>query len=350
MLLSQSGHWLSGTDATVTVSWASTAREATPASRLVWQLNLDGVALAKGEAALKPPAEGGQGGAAAVITTRCPDVRTRVGLRLAWRLLRVGDGGEIERGELPVVAYPRDLTSGWAKLTANRAIVVIDRPAGLPRVLDAAHVQYARADDPAALGLSRPDVILVGAEMLDDSPFTQAPLAAQARAGASVMIFRQSRPQRLAEYPVSVRALPAGLEWERQHRLLARFDADDLKDWPTSWAGGGGGELRALDLPADDPSVAVVAWPSEVPQQPGAAPVTALLVTKAVGAGRLVLCQMPLGDPTSDPRAQVFLGNALDYLLSRPEPTPPPSRRRHPETRPTPPPTPTITIPSGAKP
>ena len=40
-----------------------------------------------------------------------------------------------------------------------------------------------------------------------------------------------------------------------------------------------------------------------------------------------MLCQLPLGPWDEDPRSQLFLGNLMSYLATRPEPTPPPSRR-----------------------
>jgi hypothetical protein len=56
--------------------------------------------------------------------------------------------------------------------------------------------------------------------------------------------------------------------------------------------------------------------------------IDSILLSKSVGRGRMVLCQLPLGKWQSDPRSQMFLRNAMDYLLTRPEPTLRPSELR----------------------
>ena len=106
--------------------------------------------------------------------------------------------------------------------------------------------------------------------------------------------------------------------------------------------------LHVVQLPADEPVATVGSYPREVPgEQP--VPIDAVLMSKSVGKGRLVVCQLPLGDWSKDPRSQMLLNNAVDYLLSRPEPTPRPSER--PTTRPaeTQPTVPTIQL-NGEKP
>jgi hypothetical protein len=351
ILASNGGHWLSGTDGVLTVTWA--APEGAVAARLVWELRLDGATLAKDSVNLEPPKRpqgGADAPAAALVRIRCPDVRARTVMIFRWRIERREGGQEVDRGEMPIHAYPADLTNGWNRLLQGRRVAVIDKPDGLPALLDGAKVKYTRFDAAGKLALERPQVVLVGPGALEDSPFAQAPLIDQARSGASVMVFRQPAPRALAGYPLTTRAAPAAIDWEREHPLLARFEEGDLTSWLHSWRREDRGNLTAvMELPPDEPAVAVAAWPAGTEVATSPAPVTALLVCKAVGDGRLVLCQMPLGDWRSDPRSQVFLGNALDYLVSPPEPTPPPSRRRRAEPRPVAP-VPTITIPPGDKP
>ena len=193
------------------------------------------------------------------------------------------------------------------------------------------------------LQFSDADAVLVGPDALSDSPFEQAPLLSLAESGASVMIFRQHRPAVLIGYPLTLRDTPAKLEWQTDHSLLNGFEPQDLHSWIA-----GVPSLQVVQLPADEPVSVVGSYPREVPgEQP--APVDAVLLSKSVGKGRLVLCQLPLGDWSKDPRSQMLLNNAVDYLLSRPEPTPRPSER--PTTRPaeTQPAVPTIQL-NGDKP
>jgi hypothetical protein len=189
----------------------------------------------------------------------------------------------------------------------------------------------------------RPDVLLVGLSMIGDSPFDQAPLAGLAESGTSVMIFRQSRPALLVGYPLAERDWIGRLSWLRDHPLLNGFEARDLDSWTSSER-----TMRVIRLPADEPALEIGFYPPEVAgKRPP--PLDALLLSKSVGKGRLVLCQIPLREWANDPRSQMLLRNSIDYLLTRPQPTPRPSER--PTTRPTPPmEIPTITLSPGDTP
>ena len=56
-------------------------------------------------------------------------------------------------------------------------------------------------------------------------------------------------------------------------------------------------------------------FPRQVPVDMAASS-DAVLVIQSMGKGRVVLCDIPLGDWTTDPRSQIFMSNAIDYLLS----------------------------------
>ncbi|MCX5660572.1 MAG: hypothetical protein NTW19_12735 [Planctomycetota bacterium] len=85
-----------------------------------------------------------------------------------------------------------------------------------------------------------------------------------------------------------------------------------------------------MQLPIDEPALELIHWPREAPgKEP--VPIDALLVTKSVGRGRMVICQLPLGPWESDPRSQLLLANSVSYLLTRPEPTLKPSERPQPK-------------------
>ncbi len=99
-----------------------------------------------------------------------------------------------------------------------------------------------------------------------------------------------------------------------------------------------------MQLPADEPALEIAWWPREVAGNKPA-PIDALVLTKTLGKGRIVLCQVPLGAWESDPRSQLFLVDALDYLASPVVPTPPPSRRPRPVEPAPAPKVPAIVIP-----
>jgi hypothetical protein len=226
-------------------------------------------------------------------------------------------------------------------------LYVIDRPDGLPALLAAAKIDATRVAATEDLQSPKADLVLVAANRLDDSPFAQAPLLSQAQAGAQVMIFRQTKPKSLLGYPLARRTLPPQLTWRQDHPLLQCLDADDLASWFVDESN----ELNAIRLPADEPVLELAAWPRETAGT-DPVPIDALALVKAVGKGRIVLWQIPLGDWKSDPRSQMVLQNALNYMLTPPEPTPRPSERA--TTAPTsvvsPFPVPTISIPSGDHP
>lgn len=219
---------------------------------------------------------------------------------------------------------------------AGKQLLVWDAADGLPAVLRGAKVKHTVIAGDAELQFVRPDVVLVGAERLGLQTQGQAKLLNLARAGASVMIFRQTQPASLAGYHLSRRTAPAAWAWQEDHPL-----ARHRRLWAASDIGR---EAWAVQLPADEPALEIAWWPRDVAgQRP--APLDALILTKTLDKGRIVLCQMPLGPWQSDPRSQLFLVDALDYLASPVVPTPPPSRRPRPVPPAPAPPVPSIVFP-----
>jgi len=255
----------------------------------------------------------------ATISIKCPQVRVRTTIRFVYRILQHDGDQELERGEAPLNLFPPDLTRGWAELFRDKKLVVVDTAEGLPKLLEAAKVPYTRLDD--ASRITDADVVLVGVDQLDDSTFAQAALLTVAEQGRSVMIFHQSKPMQLANYPLRSRPAPQKLEWKLDHPLFGQFSEADVQSWLVT-----GASLRAIDLPADEPALELAYWPPETPGKKPA-PVEAIALTKSTGTGRIVLCEIPLGGWQSDPRSQMLLGNALAYLLSPPQPTLKPSER-----------------------
>ena len=56
MVASNAGHWLSGTDGAIALTWAVREQVQLPAARLVWELKLDGATLSRGAVDLEVPA------------------------------------------------------------------------------------------------------------------------------------------------------------------------------------------------------------------------------------------------------------------------------------------------------
>lgn len=308
------GHWFGGEPGWVELRWS--AQAGLPPATLLWRLELSGATLASARADLRPAPE------ATRITIVPPGVRVRTRMRWSYRLLRQEDGRLLEEGAREIDVYPRDLLAGLAPRLADRRLVVVDAADGLPRPLADAGIAAEVVARPGALKTLRADIVLVGPGRLGASPFAQSAAIEQARAGASVLIFAQTEPGHLAGYRLRRRAAPFRLAWRMDHPLLAAFTPADLE----SWANGTAAEAWAVELPADEPALEIAYWPRETPgKQP--VPIDALLVARQLGSGRLVLCQLPVAPGADDPRGLLFLRSALDYLLTRPEPTPPPSQR-----------------------
>ena len=329
------GYWFGGDTGRISAQWA--VAEPVPEARLVWEMHTGEVQLTQGQVKLDPKGE------PSAIDIELPQVRARTAVRFTWRLVEEETAKTLDSGSLTVNLFPRNLLDDTGKLLADRHLVVWDKPTGVPACLKRAGIEHARIDDEGDLQFAETDIVLVGPDEIGDEPFDQSALLSLAESGRSVMIFAQRRPTRLVGYPLAPRKAAGKLEWRLDHPLLLDMD-DQLVD---SWLHRRTKPPRALRLPADAPVLEVAFWPSQAPADTPA-PIDALLAVKAVGSGRIVFCQLPLGDWTEDPRSELLLRNALAYLTTRPEPTPPPSRRRPRPAR-VQPDEPIITIPSGVE-
>ena len=320
VVLSNEGHWLSGTEGQISVHWAAIAA-ATPCD-LTWELKFGDTQLGSGRLLIAPHES-------PVIKILCPAVRARLALRWKWRLLRKTDRREIAAGSENIMAYPDNLTSDWPALLKGKTIVVVDRASGIPALLRRATIQHTRLAGLTQLGTAIADIVIIGPDMIEDHPFEQTALQSLVQAGTSVAVFRQIRIQQLLGVELAERAIPDEMGWCLDDPLLRGFDAEELQSWRRGWCRGEASHMRALRTCSHGASRAVVAWPTQFQAVgslgPLAAPaVDTLLLSCAGGAGvsgRLVLCQMPLGDWMTDPRSQIFLGNIWDVLIS------PPARR-----------------------
>jgi hypothetical protein len=333
ILLGNQGYWFGGQAGEISVQWIERAKM--PDAVLVWQLMAADVRLADGRVAMA--AEG-----VTKLQITVPQVRARTQMRWLYQL-RDKQGKELSPGEQRLNVYPVDLLEPTKKQLAEKRILAWDRTGTLSGVLEKANIRHTRIRQVNELRLARADFILVGADEIPNELFAQDPLLDHAQAGAGVGIFLQSRPTSLAGYAVRLRAAPEHFDWRREHPLLLQFSPEDLRAWIAP-----GKQLPAIALPADEPALEIAWWPREAPSKEPV-PIDALIVSKTLGKGRVVLCQLPLGPWATDPRSQQMLANVLNYLTTRPEPTPPPSERRNVPVSASQP-VPTITIPPGGVP
>jgi hypothetical protein len=318
--LSNQGYWLGGQ--TGTISFEPAVPRSLPAATISWQLLFDPVSLANGTQAIGPAVGANDG--SLVLRLAPPTVRTRIEVRFVYRVNARDTGKEMASGAVPIHLFPPDLLHGLDRRLGKKRLLVLDRPAGLPKLFDEAHVPYSSISGAGQLLNRRPDIVLVGPEMLQSDLFDQMPLMALARSGASVMIFRQTRCAMLAGHPVIERRPPGRVQWREAHPLLLDFEPEDLQSWVDPDA-----EQHPIRIERDEPVLKIGCDPSEVGES-HAESFDVVLLTQTIGRGRIVLCQVPLGDWGSDPRSQLLLRNAVDYLLMPPQPTlpfenPPPS-------------------------
>ncbi len=299
--LSNQGYWFGGHETEINARWAASGE--LPAADFSWDLSVGQVSLASGKVALN-------GDKPATIRFVPPEVRTQITARLAYRVIKRDGAAELERGELKVQLFPNDLLTDVPRLLRNHRVVIIDRPDGLPKLFAANDVTALSVNSVSRLQTVPADVILVGPNMLDPNPLFQAPLYFQENAGARVLVFEQRRVKSLGGYEVVQRARPSSLKWITDHPLFDGLQPDDLSTWLHP-----GQDLAPLRLPLNDVGRPLTFWPRE---QPDAQPlsVDSLLISRSSSIGRTIYCQIPLGPWDTDPRSQILLANAVDYLLS----------------------------------
>ncbi len=336
LILSNEGHWYGGQAGTISLHWV--ARFEQPEAVLVWDLLIGEVRVAGDRLAVQ------RGSRPSVVTLTPPEVRARTQMRWVYRLYQRSDGKEIDTGEAVIQVYPSPRPDRLKGRLQDKRVAVWDTADGLADALTQAGLEFRRIRKAADLQLSGADVVLVGPDELRDAVFDQSPLIALSEAGATVVFFEQTRPRFLAGYALNRRTARTRPTWRSGHLLMSGLRTGD----PESWLDGLGQEVWAIELPADEPVLEIGYWPPVVEgSQPG--PIEALLAVKAVGKGRLIMCQIPLGPWDTDPRTQQFLENVVSYVGTRPEPTPRPTERQ--VLRPAASqPVSTIAIPSGATP
>lgn len=310
VVLSHQGYWFGGQ--LQTIALRPTVKGSIPAADCVWELRLDGATLDRGKIPIAKDKD-------TSIQLNLPAARTRVTLHWLYQIVSRDGGKELETGDRPINLFPDDLTSNLARRLQDKRLVVWDKPQGLPKALDRVKAPFLRVDSGDKLLFLNADVILVGKDAVGNSPFDLASILNLAKAGASVMIFRQTRTDSLLHDPLADRDTPERLVWRKDHPLLAGFDDADLQSLIALAP-----VLKVVRVPANEPALELGYYPSEARgKEPSL--FDSVLLTRSIGKGRIVLCQIPLGNWIEDPRSQMFLRNAIDYLLTRPQATPAPN-------------------------
>ncbi|CAN5476293.1 hypothetical protein BH10PLA1_BH10PLA1_06560 [soil metagenome] len=304
VLLTHAGYWVGGHEQSVSLQWP--IDHPMPDAIVRWELKLANVTLAADQIALSAR------DAIATIRIAVPPVREHTELRFVYRVLEAKGNRELTRGDIAVQVYADQLKS-LASLSAGSSLLVVDDVDKLPALLKAAGATFDRADN--NLLTAKQKIILFGENQLGDKDPAIEMLQALARGGASVLVLKQTAAARVWKYEYSMRDV-TGYTFAADHPLLRHLPTEAwstmLNDPPRQ---------PALSLPVGEPALAVIHSPVEA-KTVSIAPSDALLVTRTIGDGRLVFCQLPLNDAATDARQQQLLVNLIEYARTRPQPTP----------------------------
>ena len=306
--LSHQGYWFGNQEQSISLRPA--IKEKFPEADRVWEITLDDALLGRGKSPISNAID------PARIQLKLPESRTRVSLRWKYRIIAHNGDKELEKGAIPLYLFPNDLTAALTDRLQGKRLVVWASAGDLTQLLERAKIPFTRVDSEQKLQFLQADIILVGENRIRDGLFDSSLAVNLAKSGASVIIFRQSEVNHLLAYHLEVRNTPVRLDWRMDHPLLSGFTETDLQSLvsPTK-------SLKIMELPLQTAALVLAAYPPEVPAL-WPEPTDAVLLTQSIGKGRIVLCQLPLGDWLQDPRSQMFFANAIDYLLTRPQPTP----------------------------
>lgn len=306
VLMSNQGFWIGGHEGTINIRPA--AWGGLPAADLFWTLTFNNLVISSGNAALAPSWN-------ATLRIAPPRCRQRIVLTWDYRLLDHASGKELAKGGVPIRLFPDDINADMAQRVGKKRLAVLDTVSGVPALLKLRKVPFTRVDAESQLMFSDADVVIVGENALNDSPFDQFILLSLARNGASVLILRQERVERLAGINVFRRDPPSKFEWRTDHPLLRDFESEDLQSWTQRAQ-----NFLVMRLPATEGALELGYYPPEFPNDLLIAH-DSVFLTERLGTGRLATCELSLGNWVEDPRSQMFLRNAIDYLLTPPQPT-----------------------------
>lgn len=311
VLLSCDGYWFGGRVGTVSVQY-NLEGDARSDTVFAWRLMHDKVELDAGELKIdaknKEPSQ---------LRIELPAVRAGTTLQLRYKLLNAADRRELLSDESVIHVFPDDLLASLAAMCRENPLLVIGAATDpIVQVLADAGIEHHRSDTMTAIDGGDVVLVLPRTRAQELTGFEQTSLMTAAGRGASVIVFDQKYVSRLWGYNVARRIASGGdIAWREGHPLLAYMEPED---WSSMI------ELReewsAVRLPEGDSSVGVVYWPPDAGKNDLGAPVDALMIVRNVdGAGRVVLCQLPMDELQDDPRQQVLLINSIEYVRARAE-------------------------------
>jgi hypothetical protein len=305
VVLSCQGYWLGGRSGTVSVQVNPEALPRLEQATFEWKLLHADVLLAQGDLAVSA------GQRPAALSVKLPEVRVRTAMQLTHRLLNRGGTAVIAEGRSDIHLFPDDLLKPTARLVARHNLLVIapsDHP--LVSLLSEKSIPHDRADSVSPLARSR--VMLIPSRPKPLTGFEQTALLNAAAAGSNILLFQQDGPDRLFNYK-SVRRKAEGISWLQGRPLWRGLEANDLARWFASDQ-----MVTALRVPVHDSAEKLAYWPpaeNKVEQT-----VDSAVLSKPVGSGRIVVCQLLKTTAWSDdPRLQVVLANAIQYLADGPD-------------------------------
>lgn len=328
LLVLNQGHWLSGQQATISVM-ATVDTEQTRSFVLEWELAAGAVKLASGTI-------GGRDGKT-TVTINVPEVRTQTALVWSYRI-RTADGKVISSESASVIVYPKLLIDDLSARYENRTVNLHDTQAELAGLLNVAHIKCQPIRDLTRAMLDRPDILLIGPNA-PQSVLEPKSLTSLAAAGTQILILRQEG-NTAAGYQLAKSRPGQTFAWRTSHPLFTGLDAEILN----GWVRGAANAPIVIQVPVDDASLEIGYHSFSTAAE--LQPIDAIVLEKSIGAGRLILLQLPCANWSTDPRSQILLNNTLQYVTERPTPTRAPSRRPIPRAL-QPASVPTITIPSG---
>ncbi len=297
------GHWFGGEAGTITFKW--TDADKVPDAVVTWEVLYEKASLGKGRLVLKAVDKGG------TLSLTLPEVRVKTEARFVYKVMSSDGKEDLGGGERAIVLYPKAPLAPWVETLGTKSLVVWDEDGGLPVVLKSAGMPHTQIKGGGGLQMVSADIILVGEDRIDASVFSQAELLEQAKAGSSVVVFSQKAPARLMESSVIQKHLAEKLEWRYEHQLLGQLSKGDVGSMLVDRKEQ---VLGAIRLDAGGPGVAVAYWPGDNGSE-RASEVDALIAVKPLGKGRVIYWQLPLGGWAGDPRSQMVLAGALDFLL-----------------------------------
>ena len=317
IILAHGGFWFGNTPNAIDVRRSAPAAQMPPAA-LTWTLSYDTVTLARGQTDLA--AEGPTS-----LTIKLPEVRTMSDYAWRYELKEKHTGKSLAQGQQIIHACPPNLLSDTARRLGQSRRCLLERGDDLGNLLKAAGIDVKKLGSTADLQLQKADLVLVGQDALPESEPAQRVLLDKARDGARVLVLAQKKARQALDIPLRNRALKLPLTWRTHHEIFDRLDAPALELWVRQQTS----EVTVLALPADAPVFELAFFSRETPGT-DPAPIDALVATQTLGSGRILWWQLPVESWNDDPRTAILLANALDYLLTPPEPTLPSSQRNPP--------------------